>query len=156
MSVRQQIIDAMKTRFAGITKANGYNSDLGNSVLDWDTETSGSDPSDWKLPFCNIKDGNSECFIEVMGLFSHELAIDIEVFCTKGKSTAAEIRLILEDIFAAIGVDDTWGGLAQYTMFEDNDGTRRSINLVVEQYNKTIARATIKTKVLYRTNYWQI
>lgn len=156
MSVRQQIIDAMNTRFSLIKKTSGYHSDIGNNIQEWYTETTPDDLLAGLLPMMNIKDGNSEISIEVMGLFSHELAVDLEIYTTKGKTTADEMRLILEDVFTAIGTDDTWGGLAQYTIFGDNEVGKRSINLVVEQYAKTIARVIISMKVLYRTNYWQI
>jgi len=37
MSVRQQIIDAVRARLATIRIANGYNSEIGANVLEWQT-----------------------------------------------------------------------------------------------------------------------
>ena len=145
----------MITRFELITKANGYNSDLGIHIVRWNTETISDDPIDSMYPAMNLKDGGADIWIETIGLWNHEVSVDLEIFTIKGKSTATEMMLILEDVFRAVGTDDTWGGLAEYTLF-DREGGKRSVDLSVEQYKKTIARAILSMKVLYRTEYWKI
>lgn len=153
--VRQQLIDAIKTRFEAIRIKDGYLTDAGRNVLDWHL----TDVYESMLP-CIIIFGqgdteSSDLDIEVLGLWSHWLLVPINIYVMLGPSTGSEIRKVVADIMTAVGTDDTWGNLAQETEFIGADN-KRSITIQMEQYEKTIAKATIQMRLLYRTDYWKL
>lgn len=143
MSIRQQIVDAIETRLKTILVTNGYQTNAGQKVFPWRLTVLG----DADLPAlciydtdCNISD------VGTIGYFTHELQVDIEAIVT-GSASRTDVRKMLEDIFKAIGVDRTWGNLAEHTEIQSH-----GINL--EQAEKVIGAGQVRILITYRASLW--
>jgi len=103
----QSVIDAFITRLQTITVVNGYSSDIGNNVSDWNLSKSIID----ELPRVTVRD-NDEITVtrEIVGQFLWEMPIEIHIEL-KGETALADSRKIIDDVFQAIGTDITFGGL---------------------------------------------
>ena len=113
-TIRQRIVDAIDTRFKAIKKTGGYATDIGNHVFWWKEST--LQVSD--LPGMNCRDKSPEKELGC-GVEDNILPIEIEAGVS-GSTTPAELRKIVADINKAIGVDETWGDLAQTTDLKED------------------------------------
>ncbi len=96
---RQQILDAVKARFAQITTANQYQTDIGARQTEHHPTSKGAD----ELPAHDVRD---------------------EVETTDGsKRNAGTYERALEDMERAVGVDPRWGGLARYSIPVESEVT---------------------------------
>ena len=109
-SLRQQIMDAVATRLATITTANGYETDAGDNVYEWAVVP--LDQGD--LPALAYKDSGEDIVDETVGEQIRTLRIDI-VAIEKGTAVTAFARQVSADVIKAVGTDLTWGGLAEDT-----------------------------------------
>lgn len=109
--VREQIVDAIADRFRQITTASGYNTDVGNSVYVWHHSPFSVD----ELPALNLRDESSD--IEALTNSTERVRLTIRVdIVVSNSNPIPTIRAILQDIRKAVAVDETWGGLALYTV----------------------------------------
>jgi hypothetical protein len=111
--LRQNIVDANLTRFAQITVANGYKTNIGLVVREWQTtpldETERTailvhDPIDLVQPDPNGPNSSKRTWA---------LQIVVDAVLQEAAQNAVEARKAISDIFKAIGVDPSWGGLAR-------------------------------------------
>lgn len=109
-TVREQVVDAVASRFRQILVANGYNTDVGNSVYIWkDTAFSVEE-----LPALNIRDESSD--IEDLTNKQETIRLNFRTdIVVSNSNPIPTIRAILEDVRKAISVDETFGGLVLYT-----------------------------------------
>lgn len=143
-SKRQQIIDAIKTRFQGITVAAGYNFNLGSNVYEWRTSALPAA----NMPALLIADiSSTRNDSGVIGKFRYTLNIEADIVA---QDTPANTRKMIADVLKAIGVGETWGGLAQTTEQPESD------EMQFEQNEKTIAGARIKFSIIYDALQWQM
>jgi hypothetical protein len=113
-SIRQQLIDKVKTRFAGITTAGGYATNIGSHQFEWlMTPLESSD-----LPAHIIRDEVEDTTIteKNAGHLSRSLKITVDLVLAESDATAANARKAIADVIKAVGVDDKWGGLARRTL----------------------------------------
>ncbi|GAF85152.1 unnamed protein product [marine sediment metagenome] len=106
-SVRQQIINAFKTRLGTVLIAGGYETDLGSNVFEWKT-------AEWQeseMPGVDVRDP-SEAGVIRGGDHEFALSIELEVKVT-GTTSPSQVRDIIGDIITAIGTDPGFGGLVQ-------------------------------------------
>lgn len=110
---RQTLVTAILARFALITTAGGYLTNVGAKVKEWQTtpldETQLTtllvrDPIATKLPDPNGPNSSRT-------LWSTQIIVDAVL--PEGGQNAAEARKTISDINKAVGVDQTWGGLAK-------------------------------------------
>lgn len=109
MSRRQDIVDAIETRLKTITTGGGYSTQIGSKVYPWrKTAVQVSE-----VPCLCFWDQQADVEFEgrAIGTRQHNLAVEVVVF-VKSATTAAQARAALQDVVAAIGTDDTLGGLA--------------------------------------------
>jgi len=108
-TLRQQIVDAIVTRFKDISTAGGYQTDLGTRVFLGRT----TEPVESECPALNIWDTDEDNARRLNRIHEHRLKIQAFVY-QAGSTVAggAYVRKAVADIFKAIGVDVTWGGLA--------------------------------------------
>lgn len=143
-SKRQLIINAVDTRFKTILVSGGYETDLGQNVFEWRTAA---------LPVANLPGivlRDPECSVSsdvAIGQHEYELKVEAEINVAEGSSTPGEIRKMIADVIKAIGVDITWGGLAQRT-----EPIEDTINM--DQKEKIIGGALVSFLIIYRTNAW--
>jgi hypothetical protein len=74
----------------------------------------------------------------------HALTVQIEL-ATSGSTSMSAIRQMVGDVYHAISVDDTWGGLAIQTTDLGNE-------IATEKEELQVVGATIQIQVLYRTS----
>jgi len=141
--LRQQIIDALKTRLAEISKAHGFYTDSGAHVFEWKSRK-------WEsrdLPGINVTDpsqADDDSFTEDRGLTRHTLTVTIEVACGSGSDSPADIRKAAADVEKAISNDQTLGGLAE-------DISSIGSEMGVVQDESIIAGITMTINVKYLT-----
>src|SRR5688500_19999684 len=116
MANRQALIDAVKTRAATITIANGYQTNIGSKVKEW--QTTALESAD--LPGLVIQDPLESTIVgedgENSGLYRRELEIIFDAVLQESAQNAVEARKAIADVIKMIGVDPTWGGLARRTI----------------------------------------
>lgn len=146
MSKRQSIIDAIETRMKTILTTGGYQTNVGQRVSVWRITPF----ADTELPALCIYDTTAEINQDggIIGQFTHTLGIHIEAIAS-GSATRADVRKMIADVFKAIGTDDSFGGLVEYTSSPSHE-----INL--EQAEKAIGSGIIRFTVTYRTAQWEI
>lgn len=143
-TIRQQIIDAIQTRFEGITVVNGYNSDMGLHISQWKATPLNADdfPAlEYRDIACNRVDGAP------IGFFRWALNMEIEIVTASGATTITDVREMLADVYKAIGTDETWGALAQWT-------EQPSDAVIIEQQDKIIGGAKILFNIVYDAPKW--
>jgi hypothetical protein len=113
-SRRQQIIDAVKARFATITPENDYETNLGNSLDEWRTEAF----DDSELPGINLRDESEPVTYasKQSGSVLRQLNIVADLIFKEADCSATLARAGLAEVEKAIAVDPTWGSLAKLTI----------------------------------------
>jgi hypothetical protein len=157
-SVRQQLVDALETRLGQIVSGKVWTLPTGATHT---CTTTILNVCPWrKTPFSTAQvpaiafwdtmalPGNSP-----FGSFDHRLQVTIAGFIS-GKAAADKpavnaARELQADILAAIGSDQRWGGLAQWTELEN-------VPLDMEQEGDVVAACELQLTIYYRTGLWQI
>ena len=139
---RQRIIDAIVTRMQGITVLNGYKTDLGNRVGDWETNWDERD-----LPALSVCDmvqteelmhGSQDARQQI-----NTLPVILKIFA-RSTTTAKDLRNMIADIYQAIRVDKQWSNLALYTLPK-----RGGMELSEEGFK--LGGAGVEIEILYLT-----
>jgi hypothetical protein len=114
-SVRQQIIGAVAARLAEITRLNGYRTDAGIDVHEWDVTPLDRGESTLRLEYRD-SEGSTEWM--AMGMQVHHLPITMRVLCSDNDAgeSLTTVRSALADIYEAMFEDFTFGGLAEDTI----------------------------------------
>jgi hypothetical protein len=150
MRKRQQIVDRVKERFAGITTANGYQTEIGLKQTEWNPGPKGADPEADELPGHDIRDEVERTVVsnKNSGLFERQLEITVIAEVKEAGPGATLARRALEDMIKAVGVDPTWGGLAARTLPDEDDVT-------VDELRQQIGAARLKFTVEYNRRAWE-
>lgn len=148
MSQRQQIFTAVKTRFAAIQMANGYQTNIGAKLTEWHLtpkeggELDGLDLRD-ETETTSLPDSRNS------SLYTRQLQITAIAEVVEANDTATRARLALADIIRAIGVDPTWGGLARHTLPVEEE-------ITVDGEGQRIGGARITFVVEYGRKPWAV
>lgn len=142
-STRQDIIDAIDTRLKTIKTTAGYKTNAGNNVFDWLDR----DLADSELDAIIYRDKSSVMDMSDFDSKISSVIVEIEVKTKSTTTTAAQVRKMIEDVYKAIGTDETWGGLALQTMPKTDD-----IN--VQQSDKITGSGTIMIEIQYESTKW--
>jgi hypothetical protein len=147
---RQQIVDKVKERFAGITIANGYQTDIGLKQTEWNPGPKGADPEADELPGHDIRDEVETAVVKDKnsGTFDRELEIVVTAELIEPGAGVALGRKALEDLIKAVAVDPTWGGLARRTLPVDDV-------VDVDPLGQQISAAQLRFKVEYSRRPWE-
>jgi hypothetical protein len=141
-SKRQQIIEAIDTRLKTILTTGGYHSNIGQHVFEWKT----SPFSDEQEPGVTYRDVSNNREAEgAVNKFRWRLTVEIEVV---SQTTAETMRLMIADVLKAVGVDHTWGALAQRSGQPDTE-------MIVEQTDKIVTGAKITLPITYDAPLWE-
>jgi hypothetical protein len=143
-SIRQQIIDAVDTRFKAIKTSAGYKTNIGNHVYDWLDR----DLADNELDALIYRDKTNDIESASFSDYDNKLTLEIEVKTKSGGTTAKQVRQMIEDVYRAIGTDETWSGLSINT-------EPRSDAMDLGQADKIVGSGTIIVEIMYQTTKWQ-
>ena len=145
-SKRQQIVDKVKERFALIRIANGYLTEAGANLKEWQTTALEDD----ELPATNIFDGKEKASIKDKnsGTYTALLQITVNFVFREADLTPAAARNALADASKAIGVDPKWGGLARHTLPDSEE-------VVMDPKSQKLAGARITFIVEYSRKPWE-
>lgn len=143
MSIRQQIITALDTRLKAIKVSGGYQTNAGLHVFDWLDR----DLADTELDAIVYRDRQNVITQETFNQCQNTMRVEIEAKTKQASTTAEQIREIIEDIYKAIGTDETFGGLAlgANPVSEDID---------IQQQDKIMASATVVIEIYYVSTKW--
>jgi hypothetical protein len=98
-SIRQKIIDAIKTRFTMV------------SISEWrDLERNPFQQSE--LPAVNLRDATEEIGILTWNRDLRTLPVMLEIAVMESTDGPKEIRKVIADLEVSVNTDRTWGGLA--------------------------------------------
>ena len=149
---RNSIMSAVVTRMQGILISAGYYSNLGSNVFEWRpkvvTEGGASyvPTEQTELPALHIRDTADETErADLSGNEDHTLAVEIEI-AHEATATGVTMRKHIEDVRKAIGVDQSWSGLALHT---DSAMTMETVRL---QADRTFFRTLIRLRIAYTTS----
>jgi|GEM_PF-775425 len=148
-SVRQKIVDAVKTRFQSITVANGYETNLGNKVFVW-RDTGAAPFEESELPAVVLFDAKDEIVQQLSRIQHHKLLMVADVV-TDDATQSTQIRKLVADIYKAIGVDIYWTVESVRLAF-DTDPMQDEFD--VRQEERVIASARVQFTIQYRTLSW--
>ena len=121
-SIRQQIIDAIETQLGTILTTNGYETNLGSNIFVWKPEPFAAT----EVPGADIQDQEETIDLAVW-LHEHSLTLAVKVVGS-GTTVTADLRKYIADVTKAVGVDLTWGSLAQDTAFSGTDLIEVEVN----------------------------
>ena len=144
-SIRQQIVNAVKTRLATIRLSNGYETEIGAHVFEWLTQ----DLQASELPCVEFIDPKCQTIQHVSNVQEHDLEVWLKITGEPGTNVAQWTRKAVADVWKMVGVDRKWSGLALTTYPkpppDDSDA------LGFEQGNKIVSGADVKLIIKYRT-----
>jgi len=143
-SIRQQLIDKIDARLKLIKKTGGYKTDAGTNVSDWPDH----DHEKAKLPSIVYKDPSNTKTADSTKIWDNDLTVELELRAAAGTTAAESLREIIEDVYKAIGTDETWSGLAQKTIPVSEE-------MDVQQGDQKIALAKLQIRIKYQTTKWQ-
>lgn len=145
-SKRELIFAEVKARFASITQANGYRTDIGLKLTEWQRTPKEVD----QLPGVDVRDEVEETVIETKasGVYERGLMITAIAETLEPDATASEARKCLADMIAAVGVDPTWGGLARRTLPVEDE-------VLVDEAGQRIGGARLMFRVEYSRKPWE-
>ena len=102
---RQQIVDAVMTRMAAITTANGYQTNIGSDVHDWRVNFQQDElPA---VSVCDLETIAVNSDPRTDGLTTWALTVQICIYSEKDTDPSI-IRMMIADVTNAIGTDDRW------------------------------------------------
>lgn len=143
-SKRQSIMAAFIARLQTILTTatpDAYETNAGNSVHQWRTTDFAQD----ELPALNVRDVSDMAAIAVQEDI-HTLAIEIDCLTGQSATQTAEIamRKLVSDVVKAIGVDPTFGGLAEDTL-------QTGETVTIKQEEQRLVGATLTFDLTYTT-----
>lgn len=152
---RQEIMDAVKARMQGILTGAGYHTDLGQNVITGRPRLIGPDgtigPSiveASELPCILVRDPLDEIKNSTLrGKQEHSLSVEIEIRLEGGSASDEDLRKAIADVYAAVGTDTRWSGLALNTTPASDENT-------VLQGDKVIGAAFIRINIQFITGPW--
>jgi hypothetical protein len=153
-SARQQIVDALISRLSSIQKKNGFNTDVGVSVVAWQPSQSPTPIEDLNPAEIEYRDEEIQSSTQnaPVGCFLHKLKIHLEVRVSSS-TTIDDLRHMEADIHKAISYESVepnpgnWGGNS--TLTEPSSSKIR-----IEQIGAEAAGLTMEFFIHYRTREW--
>ena len=143
--MQQQIIDAVSNSLAVILESNGYSCNFGENVVQWgETKRTEND-----LDIIDVReDGDISVDSEsIDGMFLCVLPLCIEAI-TEGKGVDKVLRIIIKDIYKALGVDKSFGGIVDKLV-------AKSHTIEIEQHGKRVGAARVNVEIHYMTQSWE-
>lgn len=149
-SKRQQILDAVKARFAGIKVADGYQTDIGLKQTEHHPTAKSADPADGELPAHDVRDEAEETVVpdRNKGSYERKLRFTVVAELLETDATAANARKALADMIKAVGVDPSWGGLARHTVPVEDE-------VQVDEEGQRVGAARLTFEVVYGRKPWE-
>jgi hypothetical protein len=141
-SKRQTLVTAIVARLQAITVANGYRTNGGANVYEWDRRPW----NELKVPGFGVRDVERLEEPKLSNVLEHALNLEIDCVAA-GASGHTIVRDMLADVEQAVGTDPTFGGVA-LTSLQVGDRMGR------DTADTSVMEATMRINVRYRTAYW--
>lgn len=110
-TVRQQILNALAIRLGTILTANGYRTNLGSNVVEWDETPLDPDLETLRIEY---RDEAGTTGYAAVGEHLHTLPVTLRILSQNNSGLAlSNLRKACADVYQAIYADVTFGGLAQ-------------------------------------------
>lgn len=137
-TIRQQIISAVDAKFKTILTTNGYFTNLGQNVTEWDRRPLAAEET-FRLTYRDEEEGRVQATVGEQDI---GLMLTIWVLAKSGTS-AADIRKMIADVAKAMYADPSWSNLASDTL---QDG---AVKLDKDEAADVASGAEIKFRVEY-------
>lgn len=153
--LRQDIIDAVKTRMQGILTGSGYHTNIGSHVITGRPRLVGPDGSVGpsiveasELPCVIIRDPVDTIKHSTLARKQeHVLDVELEIHVQGGADSDADLRMAIADVYKAVGTDPKWSNLATNTTPASDEST-------ILQGDKIDAAALIRINIAFITGPW--
>ncbi len=145
MSRHQEIISALKDQLRTILKSNGYATDIGKDVREWELDADEGD-----VPFVDVRD-DEDIVISSSGAFQYSMPLNIVVMA-KGKTAREEAREMAYDVMKCVGVNPVL--YSNDEVLADRISPNKML-LLAEQGSALVAGVIVSVTVQFRTVPWQ-
>ena len=142
---RQAIYTAVKTRFATITTANGYQTGIGSKVKEWQLTPLETADLDCLILNDPVESGEDED--KNSATFTRYLEFEAKAVLSESSASPTKARQAQDDLIKCIGVDEKWGGLARRTLMGDCE-------LVVDKEGNRFGGIDFKFRVEFGRRRW--
>jgi hypothetical protein len=148
MTIREQIITALDTRFKTILQAGGYNTNLGTAVYHWQTENIPQDA----CPALFYHDPKET--VELASQQELEHTITLEIALKYAVSDMADVYGGIEDVMTLFEAIDVVNDLLGQLLI---DVTPRGNEISIDTSGQMIiVTAGINIDLIYRSGKWKI
>ncbi len=140
---RQDIISAVDTRMKAILVTGGYETDLGENVIEYQLHP----PDPDELPFLSYRDTGADS-IDRDNVYEYK-KLNLEIGIKVSSSTAlSDVRKYIRDVLKAVKADLSWGKNAYETVYEGD-------TISAQQEENVFADVLIKIGIYYQTLLWE-
>ena len=141
---RTDLMAAVEARLEGVTKANGYRTNLGEWLRTWS-----ADAPNWdELPVLRVSDPSAEVAQALYGGLQHTVTIPVELLLPGG-ANPSDLRDCAADLLSAVGADPLWSGLA-------TGSAVTAVALAPGERDRVSAGVTVSLTVTYETAPWSL
>jgi len=141
-SIRQSIIDAIDTQIQTILISNAYETDAGLKVF-WHKKTAMQQADCPGITLEDLK-GNTEAIAFTTQI--NYIILNVRGFYV-GETDGIYARKLIADIIKCLGVDVTWGGLA-----EDSRQVESTDDIEIEHMERKVSGVEVSYEITYLSN----
>ena len=145
-SVRQRIVDVIDTRLQTITTGNGYTTDAGNNVKEW--QENPFEKGDQQG--IDFRDVGEEIEDSAVGEQWHTLYVEVRAF-GYGSTATDDGRKVIADIIQCMGTD-----LEMSTLAEDTRIVAAAEDFEVEHEDRRYAGILLRFAIEYATDRFDV
>lgn len=146
--MNQTLVDRILARFALITIANGYQTNAGNRVKEWQTTPLDESETSSILVRDLVAVKRPDPKGENSSKHTWATQIVVDLVFQESDQTAVEARKGISDINKAVGVDQAWGGLARRS-------EQVSEQLMLDKTGSRLAGARVIFNVITSRRPWE-
>ena len=146
-SKRQKIVDAVVAALEEISVANGFETELGANVNDWEINF-----QDDELPAVSVcdltEDVQADMNDEHVDIYRLPVAIRVSI---AADTRAAECRKMIADVLKAVGANENWTVSGEKLALRTD---LKEAGFVLDQEAFRIAAVQVQIEIYYHTERW--
>lgn len=142
-TVRQLIVNAVKTRLQAINGSSPYETSIGANVEEWRVKP----PEEAEATVVTFRDVDEQVSQRTSGVQEWRLKFEVEIW-NFGQADQSTVRKQVADVYRALGQDRYWGGLAF-----DTEPSADTMELDLQ--TRVLRGALVTFFVKYRTKSWK-
>lgn len=147
MAKRQVIWDKVIARLATITTGNGYQTNVGADIRQWQLTPLESTDIDC-LCVSDPTESGDDGQDKNSAMFTRYLEINIKAFLAESTASPEKARKVECDLIKCVGVDEKWDGLARRTSLETSE-------IAVDEKGARIGGLDFTMKIEFSRKRWE-